>query len=257
MDCAQALQLISAYVDGELDARRRAEAELHIRDCSSCAAALQSLSVLKASLAQPTLLHRAPDTLNGRIEEMLQRALTERPVQENLREYRRSWRWLAVAALLLIAVGAYFLLAPSSNKRLAQQATLIHQRALADNHLVDIASSDPAKVAGWLNAKLGFAPWIPQKPPADYVLVSGRVEVLQGLKVVALEYRKGDQIVSVFEWPSAPGASAIDLNYQFGGLAQGFWNAPGAWNFIVVASQVQFIDPMRDIFSIKACTATP
>lgn len=57
LTCSQVLAELSAYLDGELDAGRRAEVEAHVSDCQNCArfgaTFAHLLDAVRAGLAQP------------------------------------------------------------------------------------------------------------------------------------------------------------------------------------------------------------
>lgn len=261
MKCMEVLQLISAYADGELDARRRAEAEQHLRTCANCARALENLSALKAAVGQESLFHRAPDALHGAILQLIDEEASQ-PAAEPTAAPRstRRWRWVAgaIAAMVVIGIGvsAYLLLASSKQKRLATDAVWDHKRSLLANHLTDIASSDPKKVSSWLSAKLDFGPWAPDQAPAGYVLLGARVDILDGREVAALVYRRDGHIINVFEWPAVPAAAAVQLNYQIQGLAVELWNNP-AWNFCTVSdASAASVQALTSMFVVEGCSTT-
>lgn len=82
MNCRQTGKALAAYLEGELDARRRAQLDAHVAGCARCAAELalqrRALQLLTApkSMAQP----------EGLLAEFKQRLAAEAPAP------RRSWR---------------------------------------------------------------------------------------------------------------------------------------------------------------------
>jgi anti-sigma factor RsiW len=253
----EVLQLISAYADGELDPRRRADAEQHLRTCPNCARALENLSALKAAVGQESLFHRTPDSLHSAILQMVDEAANEPTAAP---PHTRQWRWaagvIATVVLIGIGIGAYSLMTPLKQKRLATDAVWDHKRSLLADHLVDVASSDPKKVSGWLSGKLGFAPWVPDQPPAGYLLLGARVDILDGREVAALVYRGDGHVINVFEWPPSPGAAAVQLNYQIQGFSVELWNNP-AWNFCTVSDAgAASVQSLTNMFVIEGCSTT-
>jgi len=99
---------LNEYVDGTLAARDRASVEAHLAECAACRAAvgeLRSLSAAAASL--PKSIEPGRDLWGG-IETRIRRRATW-----NVQRLR--WRAaLAAAAVLVIALGVYRLLPPST-----------------------------------------------------------------------------------------------------------------------------------------------
>ena len=52
MNCDEALRLIDAYHDGELDSMHSVEIERHLAACDNCAARLNKLRVLREAVEQ-------------------------------------------------------------------------------------------------------------------------------------------------------------------------------------------------------------
>jgi anti-sigma factor RsiW len=97
---------LSAYIDGELDAARRAEVETHLDGCSSCAgiaADLRGLAGVAASLED-----RLPATdLWPSIHERIAAAEPARvvPFQRPARRLSFTWTQLAAASIALLVLG--------------------------------------------------------------------------------------------------------------------------------------------------------
>jgi len=257
MDCTRVMQLISAYADGELEPRRRAEVEQHLRTCPKCASALENILRLKSAMGRESLHHRAPTALHDKVLQLIDGAASE-PATEPTREPRpmRRWGWTAAAAAVLIGIGlSVYLMTPSEQKRLATEAVWDHQRSLLADHLVDVHSSDPKKVSAWLDAKLAFAPWVPDQAPPGYLLVGARMDILDGRNVAALVYSDNGQFINLFEWPAPPKASIVALSYlQIQGFSVERWNN-SAWNFYTVSSgDALSIQPLTQMFVAQTCS---
>src|SRR5580658_1848203 len=74
MECDQMRELISAYADGELEAKERAEAERHLGDCAECSRSLKTISALKVAMRNDVLLFNVPGALKKKIETMVAKA---------------------------------------------------------------------------------------------------------------------------------------------------------------------------------------
>jgi len=108
MMCPHMEATLNEYVDGTLAARERATVEAHLIDCAGCRAAIIELRALvTAAAALPKSI--AP-------ERNLWTAIAARIVQRATYNVQRAfWRGaLAAAAVLVIALGVYRLLQPST-----------------------------------------------------------------------------------------------------------------------------------------------
>jgi anti-sigma factor RsiW len=238
MECDQMQELISAYSDGELDASQRGEAERHLATCADCTRALESLSALKTALGNETLLFNVPGALHKRIDALVNKAadpaagVKPKPSRPIL---QLKWIAITMAAGLALAAGiaGYFAMWPTERQRIAADAVQDHRRSLLANHLVDIASSDPPTVLHWFGSQLSFAPMAPNQVPTGYVLVGGRVDILDSRRVAVLVYRNGSQISNIFQWPSSGEISPGSVN-TIQGLGVASWNIAGM-NFYAVS----------------------
>ena len=108
MMCPHMEATLNEYVDGTLAARERATVEAHLIDCAGCRAAIVELRALvSAAAALPKSI--AP-------ERNLWTAVEARIGQPATWNVQRFWwrRALAAAAVLVIALGLYSLLPPST-----------------------------------------------------------------------------------------------------------------------------------------------
>src|SRR5207249_4757789 len=119
----------------------------------------------------------------------------------------QPWRWLGVAATVVAVVGGTFMVATLPHDRgddaTTREAVSGHIRSLMANHLTDVASTDQHTVKPWFNGKLDFSPPVTDFASADYPLVGGRLDYLQGHSVAALVYMHHKHTINVFVWPVA------------------------------------------------------
>ena len=74
MRCEESRQLIDFYLDGELDALRAAEFELHVRGCGECTPQIERASKLRSAIREAAPYFAAPPALKSRIREALRAA---------------------------------------------------------------------------------------------------------------------------------------------------------------------------------------
>ena len=202
MDCELTSQSLHGYLDGELDAVRAAEFERHLESCPECLAELESQESLRASLQQAQLRERAPLGLRKKILQEL-----PKPARTTRFAPNWSWQWLAVAAVLLLAIGGLgwqissSRLSFSAQQQLSAEIVDAHVRSLQPGHLSDVISTDQHTVKPWFNGKVDFA--VPVRDFADegFPLQGGRLEEIDGKTVAALIYGRRKHEVNLFVWP--------------------------------------------------------
>ena len=218
MSCELANSILHGYLDGELDAVRAAEFEQHLESCRECAAALGAAESLRSSLQRAQLYETTPAALRTRIRADLKAAASAAGVERT-----PAWRWLAVAAsILIIGTVSWFVL---SNFRPGAPGTVAaaelidaHIRSLQASHLTDVTSTDQHTVKPWFDGKLDFAPPVKDFTDEGFPLVGGRLDVLGGKSIAALVYGRRKHFVNVFVWPT----HEADLAAQAPGSRQGY-----------------------------------
>ena len=221
MGCELAQTRLHAYLDGELDATGSADFNQHLRNCPVCAGALEEEEALRQGLQQARLYSRAPAGLKLRIEESLPGIRAQKSAGLGL----ISWRWFAVAMALLLAVFVGWRQLSIGNQRTAAVVAAVdaHLRSLQPGHLADVQSTDQHTVKPWFDGKLDFAPPVRDFSSADFPLLGGRLDVIEGRTVAALVYGRRKHFISVFVEKAAP-----DTSWSGSGEAQGYhWTA---WN---------------------------
>jgi anti-sigma factor RsiW len=215
VNCQHARILIHGYVDGELDLVRSLELERHMRSCRDCAQAYDAQLDLRAAIGAGSLAYAAPAQLRQRVRSSLRQA---GPAGAAPR--MPPWRWLGLAAALLIvaiAAGtlAYTLRAPRVDDRVAEEVLDSHVRSLMANHLTDVASSDQHTVKPWFDGKLDFSPAVVDLKGQGFPLIGGRLDYIDSRPVAALVYQRRLHVINLFIWPAAASAAAPrDMNQQ-------------------------------------------
>jgi len=178
----------------------------HLRSCPSCIVGTQAH------------YYEAPPALEQKIRRRLRR---ESPVQI-------PWRWLAIAASLLLVVSAAWNLVllrshVDPHELVAENVLSAHLRSLNGTHLLDVPSTDQHTVKPWFAGKLDFSP--PVNDVADFPLLGGRVEYFEGHPAAALIYGRRAHIVNLFVWPST--AKAPETSQTRNGYHLRSWSAGG------------------------------
>jgi anti-sigma factor (TIGR02949 family) len=202
--CDYARTVLHGYLDGELDATRSAEFEHHLESCRECAKVLQAGESLRSSLSSPGLYEQAPLGLRKKI-----RADLDAATQPAAAPRIPVWRWLAVAAAILIVAGISWYSWPrplidsaASAPFTAAELIDAHVRSLQPGHLTDVLSSDQHTVKPWFDGKLAFVPPVKDFSDEGFPLIGARLDVLNGQNVAALVYGRRKHVINVFVLPT-------------------------------------------------------
>ena len=202
MTCAQALPLLSAYLDRELDVTQSLEIEGHVRECDRCSAALQQHEALRSSLSAAALVFAPPRDLEWRVRKAVRREARPRGLS-----VLPPWRWAAVPVAATLAAALSWSVAIHRGGTSGENVVLAelvsgHVRSLMADHLVDVATSDQPTVKPWFNGKVDFAPPVMDFTASGFPLVGGRVDYIAGRPVAVVVYKRRQHVVNVFIWPS-------------------------------------------------------
>ena len=200
MNCEEAKKLIHAYVDRELDLVQSLELERHLTDCNSCSKEYAGLQALRSVVG--SVYQKPPAQLQNRI-----RSAIRKEVKSETRPRMLSWRWIGVAASIVLLVflswGLFRVLSGSSpDEALAHEVVSSHVRSLMASHLTDVPSSDQHTVKPWFNGKLDFSPPVIDLADQGYPLAGGRLDYLNNRTVAALIYQRRGHFINLFVWPS-------------------------------------------------------
>ena len=222
MNCSR--DLIEAYLDNELGAAQHSAVEQHLATCPACSETCARLRQQKASIKAAAPYYKPPPDLQQSVRNALRRVGSEKakPVAEV------PWRWLTIAASLLLAVSFSWNVVQfrprSSEAAVAENVLTDHIRSLIGTHLVDVTSSDQHTVKPWFAGKLDFSPEVKDLDAQGFPLVGGRIEYLADRRVAALVYHRRQHVITLFIWPEAP-SSGVGARISRNGYNLLHWTA--------------------------------
>jgi anti-sigma factor RsiW len=167
-----------------------------------------------------------------------------------------SLSWLS-ASMMAAAVGVVVLLVSVSVPRVGAGADALaseilddHLRALQAVHSVDVPSSDQHTVKPWFQGKTSFSPPVPDLSKDDFVLIGGRLEMIQQQAAAAIVYRHRQHVISLYLMPSQGADSKMELR-ELSGYHLLHWTKDKMSNWAVsdvdAAELRKFADLIRGI----------
>jgi mycothiol system anti-sigma-R factor len=198
--CEHSQTQLHGYLDGELDALSAANFEKHLETCPDCKQTFAAEESLHRSIQQAGLYERAPESLRN---SLLGKSKQQPAVHPFPAARVSPLRWLAVAAVLLLAVfigWRQLQLHRGSGDAQLMAASFVdaHLRSLQPGHLTDVESTDQHTVKPWFDGRIDFAPPVRDFANDGFPLVGGRLDVAGGHTVAALVYSRRKHIINVF-----------------------------------------------------------
>jgi anti-sigma factor RsiW len=207
MKCESARELIESYLDDELDPGLRAEIQDHLTSCGFCSETHARLRELQKDIRTQAPYYDSPAGLEQRIQNALAQAAKKETSIRAATAPSSTWRWVAVAASVLLAVSLavnlrLFRSAHNDRDIIAQNLVSSHVRSLIGTHLLDVPSSDHHTVKPWFNGKIDFAPDVKDLAGQGFPLIGGRIDYPADRPVAVLIYKRRQHVINLFVWPS-------------------------------------------------------
>jgi anti-sigma factor RsiW len=210
VSCGEAVELISALLDGELGVSDTLRLQHHLSDCEACRAAQASEMWLHALLAAGALSEQPPDVLRPRIQEHIAREAAS-ALHGRAPWWRRAL-FTAVVSGALSVVAVLILLVHLPGGGLSESPVLTD--AVAEHHRYTDAASpslgitvaDVRRLEQWIGSQLGLTLKLPAGAVRGAAPVGARVVAVAGRPAAQILYTGDGRHISLFvaRKPSRP-----------------------------------------------------
>jgi anti-sigma factor (TIGR02949 family) len=223
MNCAMALRMLDAHIDGELDAATATEVAGHVETCSACAALRDQRLALQSALRDASLRHAAPPDLRPAIVRRIRQTLQTVPRAGGM----RWWQVLALGSSTAFvgAVGGWWIAQPHAIETLPGSAVMQHVASLRpEGPRIDVASSDRHVVRPWFQGRADFAPMVRDLSAQGFDLLGARLDRVGDKQAVAVVYRLHGHAINVFSWRVADNPPQPERDLTIRGFNVATWS---------------------------------
>lgn len=207
MTCAECIDSLGPYIDGELLGAEAAVIAEHIDTCADCAAAHRRLVATTSQLKSGLTRYQAPDVLKARIRAALAQPevgavrYAQVPLFRNI-NWGRTIAAAAVVAVVSSAVTLSVVDRKPAGEAVQSELLSSHIRSLMPGHLTDVASNDQHNVKPWFNGRVNMSPNVPRLDSLGFPLVGGRIDYIDGRGVPVIVYTRRQHVINVYAWPA-------------------------------------------------------
>jgi anti-sigma factor RsiW len=210
MTCANCLEMLSSYIDGELSADEAGEVREHLQSCADCAREHRRLHDISSLVRERLMRYEAPDVLKARIRAGLVGSPREVESRAPNPRSRNGDAWARHVAVAVVAafVGSALTFAVNQgtlHTPVADQVLTSHIRSLMPGHLTDVASNDQHNVKPWFNGRVNVSPAVPRLDSVGFPLIGGRLDYIDGHSAASVVYTRRQHVINVFSWPVSKG----------------------------------------------------
>ncbi|MDH6230376.1 anti-sigma factor RsiW [Mesorhizobium soli] len=229
--------LLHALADGELDAATTLSVERRLAGDPALAAEYARILALRTAiggLPRPDV----SDAFRARIAALADgEKATGRPTEHRLGSF--DWRAMAASILVTAAVASgatYWATSRIAQSSFVGEIASAQQRSLLAASPVDVASSDRHTVKPWLDARIGMSPPTVDLSKDGYVLLGGRVDVIENRPVPALVYQLRKHLITLIAAPRESGSEPVPVakDLSTGGFSLIHWTE-GAFSYWAIS----------------------
>ena len=233
MNCAEAARLIDPYMDGELDLTASVNFEGHLAECPACREKFQQRQAFARFVREEAPRFKASPFLATRIKAALRAEAPDVEETSWWQSLTNSWIYSGLGGAVALVALCLFFFGSNRPSQIPQDAIANHIRSLQVSHLTDIASTDQHTVKPWFAGKLDYSPQVIDLGPSGYLLIGGRLDVLDHRNVAALIYQRRKHYINLFVWPVEK-SPVGDNAYEQDGYHVFEWSKSGM-NYVAVS----------------------
>ena len=203
MTCGEAVELISALLDGELGVSDTLRLEHHLGDCKACRAAQASEMWLHSLLAAGALSEEPPDFLRPRIQDHIAREAAASALRGRAPWWRRALYPAVVSGALSVVVLLLLLVhlpgGGLSESPILADAVAEHRRYTdAETPSLGITVADVGRLEQWIASQLGLTVKLPAGAARGEAPVGARVVAVAGRPAAQILYAGDGRHISLF-----------------------------------------------------------
>jgi anti-sigma factor RsiW len=222
-----AVPLLHAYLDGELDPMNALEIERRLAADPRLSAERDRVETLRRLIRERLPREMPSPDLYARIEHTIGfRESASRP----------SWRALAasIALTAIIASSSTWLITTQNNSASVENAVVAaHIRGLMATQPYDVASSDSHTVKPWFNGRIPESPRVVDLAKAGFPLAGGRIDVIDRNPVATLVYHRRQHVISVTATTFSEGTKGAPSHLTSAGYNIVTWVQNGVTYWVV------------------------
>jgi anti-sigma factor RsiW len=213
MKCEQSTLVLHAFIDGELDDRRKLEFQTHVAGCWRCTGALRDFRDIRSALSRTEMHYLAPASLRRRIESALGPV---RVISSRLRGLLEGFTAGSMASAALAASLAMFIVGGDQRQSVTAELVSAHLRSLQSDRLIDVQSTDQHTVKPWFNGKLAVSPPVVDLAAEGFTLIGGRLDYIGAQPVAVVVYKRRAHLINLFiaQTPEADREGKIEEQLQ-------------------------------------------
>ncbi|MFL6305735.1 MAG: anti-sigma factor family protein [Candidatus Sulfotelmatobacter sp.] len=210
------IQLVHAYLDGELDPFHSLAVEQQIAADPRLATEFARAKAIGSALR--THIHReeVPAGLRRRIAAIAPARRSPRPT------------WSALAASVMVAVGlsagsTFFALRLAPDSYLRSEIVDSHVRSLIASTPTEVSTSDRHAVKPWFNGRIPQAPRVVDLHDAGFPLIGARIDVIATTPVPTLVYKRRQHVISLVAVPASISPTILTSTHHDAGYKTVQW----------------------------------
>ena len=199
-----AVLLVNAYLDDELDAAASMQVEQMIAQDASLKTEHERLLSLRLTLAAHRRDDHASSALRNRVTAI--GVLPEAAKPSGPRQF--TLRQMAASIVIAVAIGSaatYVALTQGFTSAEVTALVTAHERALLAPEPFEVASSDTHTVKPWFDTHVALSPQVIDLTAEGFPLAGGRTDRIEGNLVPVQVFRRRAHVISLVAIP-APGS---------------------------------------------------